>query len=169
MSETNQKCEIQSIETRGSQTRFPMRSRRYFAGAALVLVASSLLGGCSGRTLLYGADSCGGDLAAYVYTTGKSATCLPMQQTAYLLCVRELSLSERSDSSTREGGGQLGLTVSGVGADAGANVKLAEAAASKWTNEGDLAKARAKAIDACIGILDKPVLKAEDKDNKLSK
>lgn len=121
------------------------------------LLAITLLAlGCSSQTLLYGNDSCGEGRAAYVSANGRAATCLPEDQTAFILCARELSLSESNTTSNRTVEAQVGITVVEAEGGAAAAVNLQEALTQKWSAEGELAKARAAAVDACVGLLDKP-------------
>jgi hypothetical protein len=111
--------------------------------------------GCGGGTNLYGPKSCEPDadkLAAYPTANGNAAVCIARERVEFMLCTRELGLSnvlvEKANSTN------LTAAVPDAGdAKAGVDLRSQEKQASYWAQEGELAKARADMIRACVNML----------------
>ena len=102
------------------------------------------------RPYLYGNESCGDERTAFPTADGRAAVCLLEDQVAFVLCARELGLASVIDTSRTTGSMTLNVSELGEGGLEGA----AESGLSQYfVSEGKLAEARARAIDACIGLL----------------
>lgn len=125
-----------------------------------LLLSLTILSGCSwlNKPYLYGNDSCGENKTAYVYSNGKAAICLNEGSVAYILCVRELSVSSEVNKNILGGSASVPIANSaGVSADFNSDNSIN----IEYASEENLAKARAKAIQTCVDIYDKyPYLKA---------
>lgn len=113
-------------------------------------------GGAAQKPYLYGPESCEGnsnseELAPYPTVNGQSVVCLPKENVSFMLCVRELGLSETTIEDTIERGGKMSIPKLEV--ELGGDTKATNAISQKWAAEGRLADARAAALKACILML----------------
>ena len=121
-----------------------------FASLALLCIGCSTSG-----TKLYGPKSCEPDehtLAAYPTANGTAAICITRSRVEFMLCTRELGLSnvlvDRSAST------KLSVAVPDIGEAKGeVDLRTKEKQEAYWSNEGELAKARADMIRACVNML----------------
>lgn len=116
---------------------------------ALVIVSIAMSACASAKPYLYGEGSCPGG-APYPTANGAVVVCLSPERAAYLLCVRELGLQ----SNSRDTSDVLSVSASGenVG-NASLDGSQKQVLSQVWASQGDLLKARADALRACVGML----------------
>lgn len=114
------------------------------------LVFLLALSGCSllNKPHLYGNKSCGVNKTAYVYTNGKAAICLDEKSVAYMVCSRELGMS--SDENITGITGNLAVPVEKVIPEL--KIEGNNMVKITYAETGELAIARAKAIQTCVDI-----------------
>ena len=128
---------------------------RIIGGAAIAAWSLVCGSGCAGGSQLYGPKSCEPDArthAAYPTANGAAAVCLPKGQVAFMLCTRELGLLRASSEETSK------TTLSVVVPPAGdTKPEVSHATTTKreegWSEQADLAKARAEMMRACLTML----------------
>lgn len=102
------------------------------------------------RPYLYGNESCGAGKTAYVFSSAKAAICLAEESVAYMLCARELGVIAENESSLLSGAVEPGSLPAAVGV----NAALVTTLQKVYAQEGELAAARARAIDTCVKIFE---------------
>jgi hypothetical protein len=129
--------------------------------SVVVLFSFALAACASSRLPLYGSDSCGVGLTGYVDTSRGSAVCLPEENVAYILCVREISLGSSTRESTRGGSGDLGIGYGDIKIGGSAEVHFHEQSGQTWASDPAIAAARADAINSCKELLPSPAKREE--------
>lgn len=121
---------------------------------ATLLLAVSTSACASSR--LYGPKSCepdGHTQAAYPTANGEAAVCLPREHVAFMLCARELGLaSMATDNGVKA---TVEVKVPNVGDVGKGEVGVTDKKDAKWAGEGEVAKARADMMRACLDMLTK--------------
>lgn len=120
-----------------------------------VTAACVFLIGCGHPApFLFGKDSCNeAGKAAYVTADGASALCLPEKDVTFMMCVRELGLSKSDRESSAKFVGKLGeLKAEIITLSPEVSTDIMNKIVSAWEKEGDIASARARAIDHCVAI-----------------
>lgn len=122
--------------------------------ALTFLLASTSLTACAAKKiLLYGESSCAAGTSAYVTKDGNAAICLPSEQVAYMLCVRELSMVEHSSDFSSETAVKVAASYAGSSVAPEISNKVADRVSAKFAAEGKLEEARARTLDTCANFL----------------
>lgn len=120
--------------------------------ACLMIGSVVVLGGCSvlnNKPRLYGNDSCKSDhKTAYVYSNGNAAICLNEKSVAYMVCARKLGISSENHNTHVQGG----VSASKEQLSPELQIEGNNTVNISYAETGELALARAKAIQTCVDI-----------------
>ncbi len=122
----------------------------------VVAIAAASAGCCSTfKPFVFGNDTCHDDnQTGYVYADGRSATCLPTKDVVFMICARELAMSQMESERTNKTEGAVKGEYAGVGVAANLSNEQKDKLAAKWAADGELSSARAAAIRHCITLSD---------------
>src|SRR5687767_2480966 len=103
---------------------------------ALLISGSS----CAGLSGVYGNETCGTGKTVYVNEGGKTGICLPENQVAFMMCVRELSYKESSVENALNMKAKIGeLEAAVVKLAPETEVDFKNKLSKLWEGEGELA------------------------------
>lgn len=124
--------------------------KKYGKWLGVLGISLLVLSGCSvlNKPYLYGNKSCGANKTAYVYANGKAAICLDEKSVAYMVCSRELGINSEENITGVKGSVSVPIekVIPELKVEGNNTVKIT------YADTGELATARAKAIQTCVDI-----------------